>query len=281
MVDSAFQTQYRNEHIAAFEQNYSLLRACCVREAVIKGNTAVFLVSGSGGATAVTRGVNGYIPYGTVENVQNSCVLQEYHAPFERTGFNIFASQGDQRRIMQLASVAVLNRNIDQLIINQLDTATLVTGTTGQKATLNMIVKARTILGNNEVPLWEEENIFGVISPAFEGYLMQVTEFSSADYVEIKPFVGPAKQMRRWMGVNWMVHPNLTGVGTSSEKCYMFHRNAIGHAANSKEMAVEVDYDRKQDLSWSRASLFHNAKLLQGALGVVQMLHDGSEYVSG
>jgi hypothetical protein len=280
MVDSAFMTQYRNEHIAAFEQNYSMLRVCCVQEAVIRGNTAVFLVSGSGGLSAVTRGQNGYIPYATPENVQNSCVLQEYHAPYERTGFNIFASQGDQRRIMQLASVAVLNRNIDQLIINQLDTATLTTGTVGQKATLNMIIKARTILGNNEVPLWDEDNMFAVITPAFEGYLMQASEFTSADYVDVKPFVGPAKKMRRWMGVNWFVHPNLTGNGTASEKCYMFHKNSMGHAANSKEMAVEVDYDRKQDLSWSRATLFHNAKLLQNG-GIVQMLHDGSEYVSG
>ncbi len=81
MADSAFQTQYRSEHIAAFEQNFSVLRTTCVQEAVIKGNTAVFLVSGSGGLSAVTRGQNGMIPYSTVENVQNSCTLQEKHAP--------------------------------------------------------------------------------------------------------------------------------------------------------------------------------------------------------
>lgn len=234
------------------------------------------MVAGSGGATAVTRGVNGYIPYGTVSNVQNTCTLLEYHAPFERTGFNVFASQGDQRRIMQMSSVAVLNRNIDQLIINQLDTATQTTGS-AVKASLNLVVKSFTILGNQEVPVWEEDKMFAVVTPSFIGYLMQVTEFSSADYVDVKPFVGPAKKMRRWMGINWFTHPNLTGVGTSSEKCYMFHRDSMGHAANSKEMKVEVDYDRKQDLSWSRATLFHNAKLLQSA-GIVQMIHDGSEY---
>ncbi len=81
MADSAFQTQYRAEHISAFEQNFSVLRTTCVQEAVIKGNTAVFLVSGSGGLSAVTRGQNGMIPYSTVENVQNSCTLQEKHAP--------------------------------------------------------------------------------------------------------------------------------------------------------------------------------------------------------
>lgn len=177
---------------------------------------------------------------------------------------------------MQLASVAVLNRNIDAVIIAQLDSATSNTGT-ATTANLPMVIHARSILGNNAVPLWEEDNMFAVITPAFEGYLMQATEFSSADYVEVKPFSGPAKQMRRWMGVNWFVHPSLTGKATSSEKCYMFHRNAIGHAANTAEMDVRVDYDPKQDLSWSRASLFHGSVLLQQT-GIVQMLHDGSAY---
>lgn len=179
---------------------------------------------------------------------------------------------------MQKASVDVLNRDIDQVIIDELDTATLTTGS-AVTANLNLVVKAKVILGNNEVPTVEEDNMFAVISPAFEGYLMSVTEFTSADYVEIKPFVGPAKRMRRWYGLNWIVHPNLPGVGTSSESCFMYHKNAIGHAANSKEMSVLVDYDGKQDLSWSRASLFHGAKKLQNS-GIVKMVHDASAYAA-
>lgn len=179
---------------------------------------------------------------------------------------------------MQLASVAVLNRDIDQVILDELDTATLTTGS-AVTANLNLVIKSRVILGNNEVPITEEDNMFAVISPAYEGYLMGVTEFSSADYVEVKPFVGPAKRMRRWAGVNWIVHPNVPGVGTSSESCFMYHKNAIGHAANSKEMSVLVDYDGKQDLSWSRASLFHGAKKLQNS-GIVKMVHDASAYVA-
>jgi hypothetical protein len=275
---TAFVTQYREEHIAAFEQNYSLLRATTVTHAQIKGNSAVFLVSGSGGASAVTRGSNGLIPYQNVANTQYTCTLEEHHAPFEQTGFNIFATQGDQKRIMQMASVAVLNRNIDQKIIDQLDTATQDTGA-AVTASVALVAKSKTILGNAEVDLTDEENLFGVITPAFEAYLMQTPEFANSQYVDVKIFASKTRRMRRWFGINWMIHPNLTGVGTNAEKCYLYHRNAIGHAANSKEMAVEVDYDRKQDLSWSRATLFHGAKLLQNT-GIVQMIHDGSAYVA-
>lgn len=277
MADPVFVTQYKEDHIAAFEQKYSILRVGCVQHAQIKGNSAVFLVSGSGGASAVTRGANGQIPYFTTDNTQNTCTLYERHAPFERTGFNIFASQGDQRRIMQESSVKVLNRDIDQEIIEQLDTATVTTGA-ATTADLALITKAKAILGVAEIDTTEADKLFAVITPAFEAYLMQTTEFTSGDYVEVKPFAGPARRMFRWYGINWMVHPNLTGVGTSSEKCYMWHQDSIGHAANSKEMDVKVGYDEKQDTSWSRATLFHGAKLLQNS-GVVRMVHDGSAYV--
>jgi len=273
-MPSAPQVQYRNEYVASFEQNYSLLKVATVRETVIKGNQAIFLVAGSGGETAVTRGSNGQIPYKSVTISQNTCTLVEKHAPFELTGFDIFANQGDQKMIMMKSSQAVLNRDCDQIIIDQLDTATVTTGT-AVTGSLNLCARAKTILGNAEVDLTDEENLFAVISPAFEAYLHQVSEFASADYVDVKVFAGPAKRMRRWYGVNWMVHPNLTGNGGAAEKCYMWHRNAIGHAANTADMTVEAGYERKQQVSWTNASLYHGAKLLQNS-GVVQMLHDGS-----
>lgn len=269
-------TQYREETVAAFEQNYSLLKACCTRETVIKGNSAVFLVAGSGGLSAVTRGVNGLIPYQTPDKTQYTATLEEEHAPYEMTDFDIFQAQGNMRKVMQDASVAVMNRSIDAKIITQLDTATLTTGAAAT-ASVSMVNKAVAVLGNNEVDITDEDNMFGVITPGFRAYLMETSEFSSGDYVEMKPYGTKARRMFRWNSINWMVHPNLTGVGTSSEKCYIFHRNAIGHAANAADMSVEMDYDKKQHSSWSRATYYHGAKMLQ-TTGVVQMLHDGSAF---
>jgi hypothetical protein len=62
MADTAFVTQYRDEFIAGFEQGTSQLRAAVNTSAQIKGQQAVFDVVDTGGATAVTRGVNGLIP---------------------------------------------------------------------------------------------------------------------------------------------------------------------------------------------------------------------------
>lgn len=278
MADPTFITQFRTEQIATFEQRYSQLRVACVQEAVIKGSSAVFQVSGSGSATAVTRGANGLIPYMSTDNTQYTCTLKESHAPFERSQFNIFATQGDMKRQMQEESVGTLNRDIDDVIIAQLDTATQDTGA-AQTANLNVVQHAQVILGNNDVDVTEEDNMFAIVTPAFMGYLRQTPEFSSKDYVTVQPLLGPPRRMLRWAGFNWITSTRLTGKGTSSEKCYFLHKKAMGHAANSKEMDVKVGYDDKQDSSWSRATLYHGAKLLQNS-GIVQVLHDGSAFAA-
>lgn len=273
MADTAFQTQYRDEFIAAFEERASLLRSTVVTESVIKGNTATFLVAGSGGATAVTRGVGGLIPARNDDLTQTSATLVEWHDLVRKTNFNVFASQGDQKRIMQMTTMAVINRKIDADIIAQLDDASI--NDTASTASVAKVATALSYLGNAEVPIQEEDNMFGVITPSFLGYLMQTTEFASRDYVMVQPFTGPARRMLRWYGVNWIVHPNLTGVGTSSEKCYLYHRNAIGHAIDTSGLDVDIGYDREQAYSWSRVSGHFGSKKLQNT-GIVQMLHDGS-----
>lgn len=79
MAESAAQTQYRQEIVATFEEGMSWLRQTTVTEAVIKGNQATFLVAGSGGATATTRGINGLIPARADDMTQTTATLVEWH----------------------------------------------------------------------------------------------------------------------------------------------------------------------------------------------------------
>lgn len=273
MADTAYQIQYRQEFIAGFEQRESLLRKTTTTEVEIKGNQAVFLVADSGNAQAVTRGVNGMIPARADNLNQYTATLQEWHDLVRRTRFNLFASQGDGRRIMQETTMAVINRKIDQDIIAELSTATQDTGPS-QTASLNLVMWALAILGNNEVPM--DGNLFGIISPAALAYLMQTTEFASADFVSNKPFENQPQQFR-WANINWMVHPRLPGKGTNAEKMFLYHKSAIGHAFDTESLSTAVGYDDEQDYSYARCSAFMGSKLLQNS-GVVVINHDGSAY---
>lgn len=279
MTVDAAQTQYRQEFIKFFEQRATLLRVSVTTEAVIKGNSAIFLVAGSGSDTAVTRGQDGLIPARSDTETQNTATLVEWHDLRRKTRFNIFASQGDQRAIMQMNAVAVLNRKIDQDILTALSGTSINTGTY-VAGSLALILKAKTKLGNSGIP-WDN-NIFAIISPALEAYLYQTTEFASGDYVNMKPvdkadFAWDDKpKIRNWLGINFITHPNVGGVGTSTEDCYLFHKNAIGSAFDTGGgLNTRIGYDEEQDYSFCRASGFFGSKLLQNA-GIVQIRHDAS-----
>ncbi len=273
MAETAYQTQYRDEFIAGFEQRQSLLRNAVTTDGEVKGNQYVFLVADSGSASATTRGANGLIPARADSLTQNTCTLAEWHDLVRRTRFNIYASQGDGRRIMQETTMGVLNRKVDSDIIAALETGTQDTGTAATMS-LSLAMYGLTILGNNSVPL--DGNISCAITPAAYAYLMQTKEFNNVEYTNNKQFDNMMTNFR-WAGVNWIVHPNLTGKGTSAEKCIMFHKSAIGHGCDMANIATAVGYDSEQDYSYARATSYLGSKLLQNS-GVVIINHDGSGF---
>lgn len=282
MADNAPITQYREEAVMTFEQNQSLIRESTTTEAVIKGNTATFLVAGSGGAEATTRGLDGLISARPDSNTQTSATLAEWHDLVRKTRFNIFESQGAQREIMQKTTAAVINRKIDSDIIVTLDTGTVKIGsTTPFTADLANVMTAKTLLGNADVP-WDS-NITALITPGFEAYLMQTREFAGAEYINQKPMQGAdaawrdKPQMFMWVGVMWIVHPNLPGAASSDETCFMYHKAAVGHAYDN--MDVAGGYNDEQSYYWTRCSIFMGSAKLQNS-GIVEMHHDSSALVA-
>lgn len=276
MADTAAQIQYRQEFIPAFEQGTSWLKATVTSEAMIQGNQAMFLVAGSGGATAVTRGLSGNIPPRVDSLNQVPTTLVEWHDKPQRTEFNIFGSQGNGREIMQKSTIKVLNRKVDQDIIGALAGASFSLGA-AQIITIGMVGRVLAHLDNQDVDTTEEDNMFFVATPAVRSYLMQVPEFSKAEYVEIKTFEGAVRRFRRWAGFQWIFHPHLPGVATSNASCFAFHRAAVGHAMNSKDMDVRSGFNEEQAYYWARSSIFMGSSLLQNA-GIVVVPHNDSAY---
>lgn len=283
MAETAFQIQYRQSMIDGFEARQSLLRDAVTTEAVVKGNTATFLVADSGGASAVTRGVNGLIPARADNQTQTPTTLREWHDLVRKTGFNVFASQGNQIDMMQRTTMGVINRKIDSDIITELNTATITAGASYLPMSMALMIRAKTILGVAEVPF--DGNVWALITPAAEGYLLQSSEFSNADYVTTKPIAGADTAWNdkpgyyKWLGLNIIVHPNLPGVGGATERCFMWHKNAVGHAVNTAGIMAAVGYDEEQDYSFCRATVFMGTENLQNS-GIVVINHDGSAFAA-
>lgn len=272
MATSVPVTHYRNEFVAGFEARQSTLRDTVSTETIVNGSQATFLIVNTG-REATTRGPNGLIPAGVDNQSQVTVTLAELHDLVQRTKFNVFTDQGDQRRIMQMGGMAVINRAMDNDIITALSAASVTAGAAAviTKAIVNTAV---TKLGNAKVPNSER---YAAITPAAWAYLSDITSFASQDYVTSRPVQdGMPKpgNMIQWMGVNWFVpEVDLPGQGTSSATMFMYHRSAIGHAVDRNSISVGGGYNDEQDYYWARHSLFHGAKLLLNS-GVVKILHN-------
>jgi len=81
----------------------------------------------------------------------------------------------------------------------------------------------------------------------------------------------------KWRNCLLVEHPNLPGKGTSSEKSFMYHKSAIGHAANTAGIQSEVGYNAEQGYSFARCSCDMGSKVLQNS-GIINITHDGSAF---
>ena len=270
MATVAQQQMYRDEYVEGFAVRETRLRDTVTTETMTKGNQTYFLVSNPT-RSAVTRGANGRIPAAVDDLSQIPVALQEKHDLPQKTNFNIFTGQSDQRKLMQKESQGVINRDIDQTIIATLAAGTLTTGAAApmSKALIN---RATTKLWNNNVPM--DGMVYGLITPAAWAYLSDLASFASSDYVSDRPLEnGPT--MKDWMNVKWMPHTLLPGVGTNAAKCFIWHKAAVGHAINAAGIDARAGYDEEQDYSWARTTFYHGAAVIQNT-GIVAIPHDDS-----
>lgn len=264
------QSLYSKEFVSAYEQKQSWLRGTVQTEGDVKGDTFIFILEGTADE-AVERGANGNIPYAGDGQTSASCTLKEYHHLTRKNNFNIAASSVPQRTSMQRRGVVSINKKTDSLILTQLDTTTYDTNSgSAAAASLALLSEAVAIMDANGVPRDNER--YGLLTPKAFQQMMKVNQFSSGDWVADKPFMNTT-QWRVWNSVKWAVHPYLSGVGTSTAKCFIYHKFAVGHALNMGEMQTKVGVNEEHDYSWARTSAYQGAKMIQAG-GVIRIKHN-------
>jgi hypothetical protein len=264
------QTLYNTEWTEAYEQKQSWLRGTVQTKGDVNGESFVFILEGDADE-AVTRGANNNIPYADDDQTSTSVTLAEYHHLARKTNFNIYSSSVDQRLSMQRRGVISTNKKTDVLILAQFDATTYDTNSgSAAAASLALLSESVAIMDANGVPRDGER--YGVLTPMAWQQMMKVNQFSSGDWVSDMPFMRYT-EWRVWNSVKWSIHPFLTGVGTSTAKCFIWHKWAVGHALNKGAMQTRIGQNEEHDYSWARTTSYQAAKLLRAG-GVVRIKHN-------
>jgi hypothetical protein len=270
------QVLYRDEYVAAFEQRQSYLRDAVTTETMVKGNSAIFLVTGKAD-TMKERGVDGLIPAANETDTQVTITLKEMHHRATQTGWDIFTGQSDRRRILQERGMKAANKEIDDTILTALD-ATTTTYNSGSAVTLTYgrLVDILSELYESEVD--NDGQITCVWSPKQYARILTFAQATSIDYVNQKPLVdGP--QPFRFLGAMHIMHPRVPGAGGATAKGFVFHKAAIGHAIDNAGIKTEIGFNGEHDYSFARHTIFHGAKVLQNS-GIIEIVNDDTAAIT-
>lgn len=268
---NVFRDRFTDEYKYDFERDGAKLLACVSSQGVVNGDLVYFDVVDPGDE-AVEKGRDGRIPSSDLGLSQVSTQLQNHHKKYRIDDFDKFRANPNTVTAMQMRGRGAINRKIDQIIIDQLDTATNNMGSATILSTLAEISEWVETLSLNDVEI-DSGQVCGVVTHRAWSQMLRIPEFKSADYTEVKVADRYySVKAKNFLGVNWMMYNGLTGRGTASAKCYLFHKSAIGHMFDG--LPSPIFFDNKEDAySGVRFEVKHCAKLLLQR-GVIQFLHN-------
>lgn len=269
-VSTSFVRQYESLVHYVFQREGGILRPTVRTKSGVVGTSTTFQKIGKGIATTKAR--HGVITPMNQSHTAIECTLSDFYAgdwvdKLDEAKLNI-----DEREAIAKGGAWALGRKVDDQII----TVANATTQSVQSLTLTTIGNARGTALDWVSDLWSldvmnDGNVFGYISPTLDAIWSTIPEYSSADFVNVRPFVEgtPTMRYRNWLGVKWAVHTGASGIGTNACTGHIYHSSAIGYATGSVSMNSADDSGKAvhADITWhgDRAAHFVNHWMSGGA----------------
>ena len=264
---------YNDEFRVDFEREETMLKKCTRSDGLMRAGTIYWDVV-SPSEEAQVRSRDGDIPESQLTTSQVSDTPVKRYVKYRMDSFDEFKNNPNYRKMQYRKCSAGCHRSIDQKIIDTLDTATneLNSGSAVAFSTLATFLQWTSSLWSNDVP--NDGRVWGILTPNAHAQMLRINEFKSSDYVTVRPMENgiPAMGYRRWLDVNWVTHTGLSGTGTATADCMLFHESAIGHQI-AGDPEIHAYYYEPQDRYevWGGIS---DAAALALPRGVYRAVHD-------
>ncbi len=251
-VDQWFKDEYAADVAMTYQQKGSKLRKTVRSREEVKGDRVIFHVAGKGEATTKSR--HGQVPVMNADRTPVTCTLSDFYAGDWVDKLDEARVAPDERRTIAETGSAAIGRKQDALIIGALDGNTTNTVTAGSGLDKAKVLEALEALGGMDA--FEEGKMYAAVGWAQWTDLLNIQEFSSADYVADQVWL-KGSEARLWLGTIWIPHSGLTKSG-STRYCHWYHKDSVGTAYGDKI---------KADITWhgDRAAHFVNHAMSMGA----------------
>lgn len=264
-IDTAFINSYEAKVHEVFQRRGSYLKDAVRLKSGVVGSTAVFQKIGKG--TATTKARHGTITPMNQTHTAPSCTLADFYAgdwvdKLDEAKINI-----NERDAIASGGAMALGRKVDDQITTVLDTTSqsVITLTvTSKAAILATAIEFAEACWDNDVP--NDDEVYAVVTPRYWSQLMTIEQFQNSDYVGTDgqsfskgPALGRAK-WKDWMGIKWKMQTGLPGAGTSTAKCFIWHKMSVAYAIADAAGNVAGANEVGADITWhgDRAAHFVN-----------------------
>jgi hypothetical protein len=259
-INQAFVQQFEADVHLAYQQMGTKLRGTIRSKSGVAGASTTFQKVGRG--VAGTKSRHGLVPVMNLNHQPVECVLQDYYAGDWVDALDELKINIDERRVVASAGAYALGRKTDELIIASMQTATKSVGDGADSLTKDLILAAVEALNAKDVP--DDGRRFCVVGVRQWNNLLSMEEFVSAEYVGNETPLTGGFELRKWLGINWIMHNGLPAdAEDETRECFMYHSSSVGHACGQ-----EV----KSDISWhgERAAHFISNSMSQGSVLIDQ-----------
>jgi len=236
-IDQAFIEQFESEVKAAYQRKGSMLRNTVRVKTGVIGEATTFQTVGKTAATGKAR--HAPIPPANQDHTPVLCPITDEYIGDYVDQLDQLKTNSDERMNIANANVWALGRAHDAKIVTALELGTLVAGSGVDGLTLAKAKEASRILDENDVPRDGER--FAIVSPGAWEDLLDIEEFSSADYVRAENLPYVEDGAKKWNGAMWMQFTGL-GITANVRRCFMYHRSSTGFAVQ-QEIDLDVDWE--------------------------------------
>lgn len=270
-ITTAFIKQYEREVHTAYQRKGSKLRNTVRTVTGVEGSSTTFQKVGKG--IAGTKDRHGLVPVMNVDHTVVEVILYDYYAGDWVDKLDELKTNVDERQVVSDAGAYALGRKTDDLILNELLSASTSIPVGTSHTTPTKVLAAIAALGARDVIMDDGELYFLCGWPEWTN-LMTFATFASADYVPQSemPWAGKGMVAKNWAGVMVMPSSLIGADGNNVSTGVMWHSSAVGHAIGQEVTA---------DITWhgDRAAHFVNHMMSQGAEliddnGVIKVVGD-------
>ncbi|MDP2206986.1 MAG: phage capsid protein, partial [Alphaproteobacteria bacterium] len=220
----------------------------------VVGKSTTFQKVGTGQAVQKTR--KGKLPLMNIDHGNVEVFLEDWHAPDFIDKFDELKIEHDERKVVVDAGAWALGRKTDEMIINNLNETTMITGDYSTAFTLPLISKGLKRLNTRKVP--DDGKRFAALTPGAWEHFINLKQVSNAKYAgDLFPWLKGTDAIY-WRKTTWQMITGLPGEGTSQAKCFIYHQSAAA-CATASEISTDAGWERTYH------SFFVNNSLSQGA----------------